>query len=130
MRVAARDNFSNPRCAHARRGLIKTELVLNIPTILLLKIQHLQFFGTLPIITTLRLNIPHFSALSPHGQRNIRNGRSDCCRCSYPQASLASQTYVARAEKRGGGNIRLVYLDRFLCVLPECWQYQSHCSIG
>ena len=44
--------------------------------------------------------------------------------------SLVSQTYVARAEKRGGGNIRLVYLDRFLCALPECWQYQSDCSIG
>ena len=34
------------------------------------------------------------------------------------KVSLASQTYVARAEKRGGGNIRLVYLDRFLCALP------------
>ena len=42
--------------------------------------------------------------------------------------SLVSQMYVARAsiivraEKRGGGNIRLVYLDNFLCALPECWQ--------
>ena len=42
---------------------------------------------------------------------------------------ICARTYIARAEKRGGGKIRLVYLDRFLCALPECWQYQSDCSI-
>ena len=29
---------------------------------------------------------------------------------------FCARTYIARAEKRGGGEIRLVYLDRFLCV--------------
>ena len=29
---------------------------------------------------------------------------------------ICARTYNARAEKRGGGKIRLVYLDRFLCV--------------
>ena len=29
---------------------------------------------------------------------------------------ICARTYNARAEKRGGGEIRLVYLDRFLCV--------------
>ena len=49
---------------------------------------------------------------------------------TYWRPSLASQMYfvlasiIARAEKRGGGKIRPVYLDRFLCALPECWQYQ------
>ena len=42
---------------------------------------------------------------------------------------ICARTYIARAKK-GGGGIRLVYLDRFLCAMPECWQYQSDCSIG
>ena len=46
-----------------------------------------------------------------------------------------SQTHVvrtcsARAPKRREEEIyvHVVYLDRFLCALLECWQYQSECS--
>ena len=51
--------------------------------------------------------------------------------------SLASQTYCVRAPYIGHaeeekGKIRLVYLDRFLCALPEYWRTNqiADCSIG
>ena len=38
---------------------------------------------------------------------------------SRARRTLNTQVYCSR-RKEGRGNIRLVYLDRFLCVLPEC----------
>ena len=36
----------------------------------------------------------------------------------------------ARARKTGGGGkIRMVYFEGFLCVGAECWRNQSECSV-
>ena len=54
---------------------------------------------------------------------------SDLC-TSWWIVSRARRMLRALKRGGGGGNIHLMYLDRFLCALPECWQYQSDCSIG
>ena len=96
------DNYRNPP-AHARRGLI--------------------MFGK------------HIICSGAH----ISRGNTYPVQSREPDVFCA-RTYIARAEKRGGEGgkyetrggrkIRLVYLDRFFCALPECWQYQRDCSIG
>ena len=55
-----------------------------------------------------------------------QEGRSDSCQPltsnTYREPSLVGQTFAKRTERE---NERLVTLDRFSQMSPECWRHQS-----